>query len=242
VAPDGVSKLVSDGELNATHRASHSKPEPLKPGEVYELKIPMKSMAYIFPAGHRIRVDVASADFQNAWPVSKAAVNAVHRSRAHPSRLILPVAPEQNPKLPAPDLKPSPNPLPAPETVKKPEYTVTYDLINQTVSVRTATGPTGSTTFTVSPKNPADAVLRATQDFVVSKPDMQVKVETQCVTASDATTKKSRLFASHNLHMFAGPPVAQRGVIWRYIPLHGVTSPRKETSGKTRIAHGGIPV
>lgn len=188
VAPDGLSKLVSDGGLNATHRVSHSKPEPLKPGEVYELKIPMKSMAYVFPAGHRIRVDISSADFHNAWPVSKAAVNAIHRSRAHSSRIVIPVAPEQAHKLPAPDLKPSPNPLPAPESVQKPNYKVTYDLVNQTVTVSTYTGPSGSATFTVSTRNPAEAVMNATQDFLVSKSDMQVKVQAQCVTASDATS------------------------------------------------------
>jgi len=188
VAPDGVSKLVSDGGLNATHRASHAKPELLKPGEIYELNIPMKSMAYVFPAGHRIRVAISSADFHNAWPVSKSAVNAVHRSRAHASRIVLPVAPAQEPRLPAPDLKPSPSPLPAAETIAKPDYQVTYDLVNQKVTVRTANGASGSATFTVSMKRPAEAVVNATQDFVVSKPDMQVKVQAQCVTASDETS------------------------------------------------------
>jgi hypothetical protein len=188
VAPDGVSKLVSDGGLSATHRASHTRPELLNPGEVYELRIPMKSMAYVFPAGHRIRVDISSADFQNAWPVSKAALNAIHRSRGHSSRVILPVAPEQEPKLPKPDLKPSPNALPKRENIQKPEYTVTYDLVRQTVMVRTSTGASGSATFTVSAKNPAEAVMTATQDFLVSKPDMQVKVEAQCVTSSDTNS------------------------------------------------------
>jgi hypothetical protein len=188
VAPDGISKLVSDGGLNATHRASHARPELLKAGEIYELNIPMKSMAYVFPAGHRIRVDISSADFHNAWPVSKPAVNAIHRSREHASRIILPVAPAQDPKLPLPDLKPSPNPLPPTDTVHKPQYDVTYDLVNQTVTVRTSNGASGSATFTVSSRKPGEAVMNATQDFVVSKPDMQVKVQAQCVTASDATS------------------------------------------------------
>ena len=86
VAPDGTSKMVSDGALNATHRSSHIKPEPLKPGQVYELKIELKSLAYVFSAGHCIRVDVASSDFQNAWPTSKPAINVIHRGNTYPSR------------------------------------------------------------------------------------------------------------------------------------------------------------
>ena len=77
VAPDGTSKLVTDGGLNATRRDSRTDPERLTPDTVYELDFPLKSMAYIFPAGHRIRVSISSADFQNAWPVSKAAINTI---------------------------------------------------------------------------------------------------------------------------------------------------------------------
>ena len=194
VTPDGTSKMITDGGLNATHRASHSKPEPLKPGQVYELKFDLKSVSYIFPAGHRIRVDIAGADFQNAWPVSKAAVNSVRRCMPHPSRVILPVAPEQNPRLLKPDLRPSPNPLPDPETIKKPEHTVTYDLVNETTTVRTASPPGGPggtsnrTSFTVSGKNPAEAVLRGSYEYVINRPESDIKVEAQCVTASDAKT------------------------------------------------------
>jgi hypothetical protein len=170
VAPDGISKMVADGGLNATHRKSRSKPEPLKPGEIYELKINLKSMAYVFPAGHRIRFDVASSDFQNAWLASKQAVNTVHRSGKYPSRVILPIVPPQNPKLPAPDLKPSPNLLPQPDAVAKPEYTVSFDLVNQTTTLTTA-HPAEHTIYTISSKNPAEAVMKATRELVVSKPD-----------------------------------------------------------------------
>ena len=184
VAADGISKMVADGGFNATRRSSRSKPEPLKPGEVYELKINLKSMAYVFPAGHRIRVDVASSDFQNVWPTSKPAVNNIHRTGKFPSRVILPIVPPQNPKLPAPDLKPSPNLLPEPETVAKPQHTVTFDLVNETTTLTTIQ-PTANATFTVSNKNPGEAVMKATRELVVSKPGSEIKVEAQSVTSSD---------------------------------------------------------
>jgi uncharacterized protein len=188
VAPDGTSKLVTRGELSATHRTSSSNPQPLTPGSVYELDIPMKSMAYIFPAGHRIRVDIASADFMNAWPVGKAAINSIVRGARFPSRVILPVASPQNPALPPPDFRPSPVPLPDPDSIPKPTYTTTYDLINQTATVTIAkTTPTDDelATFTVSDKDPADAVMKDVVNYVVRQPDGVITVHTQSLLTSD---------------------------------------------------------
>jgi putative CocE/NonD family hydrolase len=190
VAPDGTSKLLSRGELDATHRSSNSHPQPLTPGSVYELKIPMKSMAYIVSAGHRIRVDIASADFMNTWPVGKAAINSIVRGAQYPSRVILPVAPPQSPALPPPDFKPSPVPLPDQEEVPKPVYGVTYDLINQTATVTIdKTAPKGGgdshTTFTVSDRDPANAVMKSVVDYVVHQPDGVIDVQAQSLLTSD---------------------------------------------------------
>src|SRR5262249_54340037 len=48
VAPDGTSVLVTKGVLNLTHRHSHTKPEPLVPGKVFEVRVPLQAMAYRF--------------------------------------------------------------------------------------------------------------------------------------------------------------------------------------------------
>jgi hypothetical protein len=190
VAPDGTSKLVSDGGLNATHRRSHATPEPLQPGEVYELTIGLKFTAYRFHKGHRIRVMIASADFQNAWPTPKPAVNVVHRSRAHPSHATLPIVPPQDPKLPDPDFLESPHPLPKQESIPKPQHAVTFDLINQTVTSHFSTLPTSPpsgvnhSSFTVSLNNPAEAVIDSSCEYVVLRPDSEIRVDTHTVTAS----------------------------------------------------------
>ena len=68
VAPDGTSTLVSKGILNGAHRDSNIEPSPLVPDEVYELEFNLKSMSWVFPPGHRIRVAVCNADFPNLWP------------------------------------------------------------------------------------------------------------------------------------------------------------------------------
>jgi hypothetical protein len=188
VASDGTSKLVTFGALNATHRASDASPEPLKAGEVYELKIPLRSMAYIFPAGHRIRVDIASADFQNAWPTGKNATNTVYRSAAYPSRVILPVAPPQDPKLPTPDFRPAPYPMPAADELKKPTHKVINDLVNEFAGY-TLTSEGSTSEFRVSTKDPAVTVDKGTHEYTaVDLPGLKIQVFAQTVLSSDATS------------------------------------------------------
>src|SRR6185369_4961695 len=65
VAPDGRSSLIVDGSLNATRRTSHSDPEPLTPGEIYELDVPMNPVGWVVPEGHRLRLAISSSDFPN---------------------------------------------------------------------------------------------------------------------------------------------------------------------------------
>jgi uncharacterized protein len=186
VAPDGTSKLISDGGLNATHRASDSRPEPLKPGEIYELKFDLKSIAYIFPAGHRMRVGISSADFKNAWPVSKVAINTLVRGGKFPSRVILPIAPPQVPLLSKPDLRPSPYPVPdVPDATARPDSTMAYDPINQIMTLTLGRGA-NRTVYTVSDLNPAEAVLKSDVEYAVSGGEGEVKVTAHAVTASDA--------------------------------------------------------
>ena len=199
VAPDGSSKLVRYGGLSATHRNSHSDPEPLEPGKVYELKINLKALAYVFGAGHRIRVAIASADLQNAWPTAKPATNSIHRGRRHPSRIVLPVIPVSNSHRPAPDLKRLPNADPS-DLGKPEEYSITQDLLNQTTTVRLATSgrDTGwregcdrldmQSSFTVSSQDPAKAVLKSSCTYALVRPEGNIRVEATEVTVSDCAT------------------------------------------------------
>ena len=184
VAPDGTSKLVTDGALNATHRISDSRPEPLKPGRIYELKFDLHSMAYVFPAGHRIRVDISSADFQNAWPVSKPAVNSLVRGARFPSHVILPIVPPQVPALTEPVLLASPS-IVSDFEPEPPQYNITYDLVNRTTTLSSASEGTQAT-YTVSDMDPANARIVASAEYVVSRPDGDIKVEARTSTTSDA--------------------------------------------------------
>ncbi|MHB1294169.1 MAG: CocE/NonD family hydrolase [Anaerolineae bacterium] len=188
VAPDGTSALVTKGGLNATHRNGHVEPEPLVPGQVTEIEVGLLTTAYLFRAGQRIRVTIAGADFQNAWPTPQSATHSIFRGGDYPSRLVLPVAPPQDPVLPAPDLLPSPHALPSREQVSKPEYAIVHDMVKETTTAsytcRSGSGMNTSA-FTVSSANPALATVTATYAYVDSQPGAEIRVDSQCVTRSD---------------------------------------------------------
>lgn len=114
VAPDGSVTYVTEGVLRALHRKLATTPapyrqvvpyrtlrradgRPLRPGEVAELVFDLLPTSYLFRAGHSIRIALAGADADHFSPVPDGAPPTweVSRSRAHPSHVMLPVAPNQ---------------------------------------------------------------------------------------------------------------------------------------------------
>ena len=93
VAPDGTTALVSAGVLNLTHRASHADPQPLEPGRVETIRVPLRTAGYRFGTGHRLRVAIASSLWPVLWPSPYAATFELQYGGATPSGLELPVIP-----------------------------------------------------------------------------------------------------------------------------------------------------
>ena len=87
VLEDGTSVLVSRGILNLTHRDSHTMPEPLVPGETFEVSLELDATSWVFEVGHTIRLAIAGSDWPNAWPPPEASELTVVLDR---SRLVLP--------------------------------------------------------------------------------------------------------------------------------------------------------
>ena len=152
------------------------------PGERYELEIPLKAMSYVFAAGHCIRVAIAGADIQNAWPVAPAAVHTVYTGPDCPTRIELPGHPALV-ELP-----------PADPVVLKAltEHSATHDLVEGTVRLGHEDEGRGSTfrphsASTVSGADPARAVMRAGAIFSLRRPGREVTVEATETTTSDAT-------------------------------------------------------
>ncbi len=144
VHPDGTSAYITGGILNLTHRNGHTNPEPLTPGQIYEIRVQLKACAYRFLPGRRIRLSIASAYWPVIWPSPYKADNYVHRGPAHPSRLILPVVPPISPALSPPNFKATP-----PDMIQigggseePSEWQNVEDVIRQTVTVKLYGGDT----------------------------------------------------------------------------------------------------
>ncbi len=107
VFEDGTSALVSRGILNLTHRRSHKEPEPLEPGKVYEVSVELDVTSWVFRKGHKVRLDLAGADWPSTWPPPQATELVVMRLE---SALLLPVVQAPAPIDIAPGYAPSPEP------------------------------------------------------------------------------------------------------------------------------------
>jgi putative CocE/NonD family hydrolase len=103
--------LVTRGWLRASHRAldrerstdmvpyhTHRDPQPLTPGEIYQFEISLEPQAYLFKAGHRIRLEIVNGDsavsealWTHYYRPDKIGADTIHHSTKYSSRLILPV-------------------------------------------------------------------------------------------------------------------------------------------------------
>src|SRR5439155_7890125 len=105
--PDGPSALVTRGMLNLAQRNDRAKPEAMELGEPYRVTIELEITSWVFEEGHRVRLDVAGADWPNAWPPPEPATLTIDRPDAV---LLLPVVDGHSPAQGRPALTPSRKP------------------------------------------------------------------------------------------------------------------------------------
>jgi predicted acyl esterase len=105
VYPGGRSILIIDYPLRARYREGFDHEALLEPGKVHKLAYDVGWISQIFAKGHRIRVTVASTGAplyepnpQTGEPLTiefpknaVSAVNTIHHSREHASRILVPV-------------------------------------------------------------------------------------------------------------------------------------------------------
>lgn len=103
VHPDGLARQLCDGNMRLACRESLEKPTPAKPGEIVKVRIDMWATGIHVFAGHRLRLEVASAalpklaahtnTLEPAATATRAAIakNRVWHNDQHASRLLLPV-------------------------------------------------------------------------------------------------------------------------------------------------------
>ena len=86
-APDGAQTLISRGFANLMHRNSDTAPDPVVPGDVMHVLVPLHGIGYRLAADHRLMVQVASAYWPILWPPPDPVTLNVSPGR------LLPVAP-----------------------------------------------------------------------------------------------------------------------------------------------------
>ena len=78
VGPSGEATRITYGVLNLTHRDSSTEPEPLVPGQRYDVQVPLNGVAHSFPVGHRLRLSVSTSYWPLVWPAPRAAELTIH--------------------------------------------------------------------------------------------------------------------------------------------------------------------
>ena len=103
--PEGFALNLTDGILRVKFRNSWEYPEPMVPGDIYQIEVGLLPISNLFVKGHRIRLDISSSNFprfdvngntgQN--PATSAiripAVNTVYHDDIHNSYVLLSVVP-----------------------------------------------------------------------------------------------------------------------------------------------------
>ena len=105
VLPDGRAVNVTEGIIRARCREGRQSPSLIEPGNVYEYRIDLWEISWVFKAGHRIRLEVSSSNFPrfdrntNLGGIVgreadfRSAHQTVFHDATHRSRLVLPVIP-----------------------------------------------------------------------------------------------------------------------------------------------------
>jgi len=102
--PRGFAMNLAHGILRMRFRKDFEHPEPIEPGAVYAISIPLFPTSNLFAAGHRIRIEIASSNFPHFdvnpnkdWRIrgapSQVARNTIHCGGETPSSILLPVIP-----------------------------------------------------------------------------------------------------------------------------------------------------
>ena len=108
VFPDGRAIQIQSGMLRTRYRNPSGDPEFLEPDRIYRLEIDMWATANRFRTGHRVRLDISSADFPNfdrntnlggVPGAPMPATQRIYHGPDHPSHLLLSVLGNHSPDL-----------------------------------------------------------------------------------------------------------------------------------------------
>lgn len=83
VRPDGLSTNIQEGALRLRYRDGFVSPAMMQPGTRYTARVDLRSIAYLVPRGHRLRLHVTSSSF----PRLERNLNTGAASNSHETRM-----------------------------------------------------------------------------------------------------------------------------------------------------------
>jgi putative CocE/NonD family hydrolase len=202
VAPDGAARRVSYGLLNLTHRESHEHPTPLEPGRRYRVRLPLNDVGQAFPAGHRIRLALATAYWPIAWPSPEPVTLTLYTGA---SALTLPVRPSDPADAALPPMPPAETAPPLPVTALEPARTdrvVHHDAGTGTVTldwvqdsgrhryddVDLTVHSVATDRFSIRPEDPLSARAEVAWTVRLAREDWRVETRTRTVLTATRET------------------------------------------------------
>jgi predicted acyl esterase len=200
VLDDGTSALSSRGILNLTHRDSHVAPEPLVPGQPYEVSVELDATSRVLPAGGTIRLSIAGADWPNAWAPPSASELVVVLEGA---RLDLPTVGEA-PAGDRPSFVPVSRPARSADTGERereaPIWRIEHDIYGSETRVavhqlstsaipdRWSAWRTEDVVAGVRPLSPGDAWVESADETEITWPEVTARAHARLRLESDPTT------------------------------------------------------
>ena len=196
--PENGASLITWAPLNLTHRESHASPEALRPGQRYRARIQMNHIAYSLPAGHRLRLALATTYWPMLWPEPRKAIVELNLKDCHiriPARPIRAIDEDAFPPPPmtvdpmrerlSPEIRTTVTARPSPDGSVVSETQDNFGL-----SVNPATGlTTGSSVhqkFSIIPDDPLSAVAQAEWIQIIERSEWKVRTETSTRMSCDS--------------------------------------------------------
>ena len=201
VHPDGTSQLVTRGLLNLTHRDSRERPEPLVPGEPVDVSIELEVTSFVFERGHRIRLDLAGADWPNAWAPPLPGTLTIDRGSGS---LLLPTlegapAVSGSPSLPSPRKQQAPQESSRGDEMEGVTWRIEHDVLGRETRAVARYGGTGEAqavsppmtqwyggTVGVSTVDPGRTFVDAGAEYELRYPEATVRTVARTVIRGDA--------------------------------------------------------
>ena len=198
VDEDGRSHPVAKGLTTVRGPASPPSGGPAGVGE--DVALDLDATAWRFRAGHRIRLTVAGGDWPNVWPTPHAGTIEVTHGAGSPSRLELPVVPDEG-SAARPSFEPSAVEVRPPGArALRPTWQIATDLATgrRTVTIRSSASFRGvagtlverksGCVCEVDPADPAQAVVRGWHRCRSTTDDGWTEARADTELRSDATT------------------------------------------------------